>query len=236
MIPTVLFEDNSVLVIDKPAGLVVNRAESVKGETVQDWLGKQRSEISDKTDSDFSKRNGIVHRIDKETSGCLIIAKTPEAFTELQRQFRDREIEKAYISLVHGIPQMKSGKITAEVGRLPWNRERFGILSGGRPSETTWNLIDAYDKDKEKYALIEWHPKTGRTHQIRVHAKYIHHPLVADTFYAGRKTSRRDREWCPRLFLHAAKITFTHPETGKRMTVESQLPEDLKQVLARLRG
>jgi 23S rRNA pseudouridine1911/1915/1917 synthase len=241
--PQVLFEDNSVLVIDKPAGLVVNRAESVKEPTLQDWLEKNYPIDQSIKDTDFGKRNGFVHRIDKETSGCLIIAKTPEAFIELQRQFHDREIEKSYLSLVHGIPQMKSGKIVAEVGRLPWNRERFGILSGGRPSETTWNLIEAFDPTSlklrgagEKYALIEWHPKTGRTHQIRVHAKYIHHPLVADTFYAGRKTSRRDREWCPRLFLHAAKITFTHPESGKRITVESQLPEDLKQVLDKIKN
>lgn len=244
MKPQILFEDQTLLVIDKPSGLVVNRAESVKGATVQDWISEKLKVISDRPDSDFSKRNGIVHRIDKETSGCLIIAKTPQAFVELQRQFHDREIEKTYLSLVHGNFEMKSGVVKAEVGRLPWNRERFGVLSGGRISESVYLVKSTFNVDSVGtdyitpgvYSLVEWHPKTGRTHQIRVHAKYLHHPLVSDSFYAGRKTARRDHEWCPRLFLHASKITFLHPVNNKRITVESELPDDLRQVLEKLRN
>lgn len=251
MPPKILFEDPSLIVVDKPSGLVVNRAESVKGETVQDWLeSEQRIAYSAQGETDFGKRNGIVHRIDKETSGILLIAKTPEAFTELQRQFKAREVEKTYLALVHGKMEPTSGVINASVGRLPWNRERFGILSGGREAETRYKVIGNYElrnknkgKDKahnssfsihDSYSLVEFYPKTGRTHQIRVHAKYLHHALVGDTFYAGRKTSRRDREWCPRLFLHAAKIIFTHPESKERVTVESQLPGDLKKALENL--
>lgn len=239
MTPNILFEDAVVLVVDKPAGLVVNRAESVKEPTLQDWLiSSQRTAHSEQLETDFVKRNGIVHRIDKETSGVLLIAKTPEAFIELQRQFKEREIEKTYIALVHGKFEREQGIINASVGRLPWNRERFGILPGGREAETRYKVKQVFarlsksDKGQTEYfSLVEFYPKTGRTHQIRVHAKYLHHALVSDTFYAGRKTSRRDREWCPRLFLHAAKISFTHPETKKRVTVESLLPDDLQKVL-----
>lgn len=223
--------------------MVVNRAESVKGETVQEWIEHnfQFSPRSDalflnlQTDSDFVRRCGIVHRIDKETSGCLVIAKTPEAFAELQRQFKAREVEKTYLALVHGKVEPGSGVINAPVGRLPWNRERFGVLPGGRDSVTSYKVIELLSyldkKFPETLSLVEFYPRTGRTHQIRVHAKHIKHPLVADSFYAGRKTARRDRAWCPRLFLHAAKISFNHPEIGKRIIVEAPLPEDLKDAL-----
>lgn len=236
MTPKVLFEDARVLVIDKPSGMVVNRAESVKEQTLQDWLDStQRSAHSAQGDSDFEKRSGIVHRIDKETSGCLIIAKTPEAFAELQRQFKAREVEKTYLALVHGKMEPASGEIDAPVGRLPWNRERFGVLPGGRDAETRYKVNQLLSKSvkgqNEYYSLVEFYPKTGRTHQIRVHAKHVNHPLVGDSFYAGRKTSRRDREWCSRLFLHAAKVSFTHPVTRKRVVIESPIPSDLQKTL-----
>lgn len=239
MTPNILFEDAVVLVVDKPTGLVVNRAESVKEPTLQDLLDStQDTGYSAQENSEFARRAGIVHRIDKETSGVLLVAKTPEAFIELQRQFKEREIEKTYIGLVHGKFEREQGIINASVGRLPWNRERFGILSGGREAETRYKVTQVFarlsksDKGQTEYfSLVEFYPKTGRTHQIRVHAKYLHHALVSDTFYAGRKTSRSDREWCPRLFLHAAKIIFTHPVTRERVVAESPLPADLQKAL-----
>ena len=243
MVPKILFEDDFVLVIDKPAGLVVNRAESVKEQTVQDWIENRikKYELGIMNgESDFEKRAGIVHRIDKETSGILLIAKTPDAFVELQRQFKDREVEKTYLALVHGEVKQKEGTINAPLGRLPWNRERFGILASGRESETSYKIIKNYElrsmnkTSHNSFSLVEFYPKTGRTHQIRVHAKYIHHPLVGDSLYAGRKTSRQDRTWCPRLFLHAAEITFTHPETQKKISIKSQLPNDLQKALSNL--
>lgn len=242
MEPKILFEEIHVLVIDKPSGMVVNRAESVKGETVQEWIEGRGTKGTISTtstkSSDFEKRDGIVHRIDKETSGCLLIAKTPEVFVELQRQFREREVEKSYIALLHGKLEPEEGVIKEPVGRLPWNRERFGVLEEGRESKTNYKVIKLLSyrlgKTQENLSLVEFYPKTGRTHQIRVHAKFIHHPVVGDTFYAGRKTSRRDREWCPRLFLHASEITFAHPKTGKRVKVKSELPQDLQDVLGKL--
>lgn len=228
IIPKILFEDSQLIVIDKPSGMVVNRAKSAKGKTVQDWVEENfKFPISQNS----LLRNGIVHRIDKETSGVLVIAKNEKALGELRRQFKSREVEKIYVALVHGEVIPGEDVIKAPVGRLPWSRERFGVLAGGREAETRYKVIGVYQRNKEPYSLIEWYPKTGRTHQIRVHAKSINHPIVADSFYAGRKTSRRDRNWCPRLFLHAKSITFSHPKTGKKITVESNLPAELVSAL-----
>ncbi len=265
MEPKILYEDANLLVINKPSGMVVNRAESVVVETVQDWVesylrvgpaapssrpmsspfdelrtaGTRRDSLRSRhPHDDFTGRTGIVHRLDKETSGVLLIAKTPEAFAELQRQFKAREVEKTYLALVHGKVVPGEGTISAPVGRLPWNRERFGVFPGGREARTKYKVlrITSYElgKNKEELSLVEFYPKTGRTHQIRVHAKSIGHPIISDTFYAGRKTSRQDRRWCPRLFLHASSITFTHPDMGERMKVEAPLPQDLEDALESL--
>ncbi|MBI3290552.1 RluA family pseudouridine synthase [Candidatus Microgenomates bacterium] len=250
MEPKILLEDDELLVIDKPAGMVVNNAQSVQGETVQDWITRvlprffpQENPQGDpflgvplpaSPTSDFAQRAGIVHRLDKETSGILVIAKTPEAFENLQKQFAERGVEKSYLALVHGQPSHSEGVISAPVGRLPWNRERFGVLAGGREATTKYRVLSIQYLGKEEFSLVELYPKTGRTHQIRVHLKSIGHAVVADEFYAGRKTARNDRKWCPRLFLHAKSISFMHPKTGERVNVESDLPQDLKDALAQL--
>lgn len=235
MDPKVIYEDNCLFIINKPSGVVVNRAESVKVETIQDWIEKNFNFPLAKN-QEF--RNGIVHRIDKETSGILVIAKTKEVLEELQRQFKEREVKKKYIALVHGRLEPKEGEIKAAVGRLPWNRERFGILAGGREAQTGYRVLRmlnrASNKGKEEFSLLELFPKTGRTHQIRVHLKSINHPIVGDLFYAGRKTSRQDRQWCPRLFLHASEIVFTHPNGGKKISVKAGLSSDLEEVLGKL--
>jgi 23S rRNA pseudouridine1911/1915/1917 synthase len=252
MEPKVIFEDNMLLVLDKPAGWVVNDADTVKHNlVVQRWLADH---YEFETIKDREYRCGIVHRLDKETSGILLIAKTKEAFHELQRQFKERIVEKTYVALVHGEVTPKEGKIEAEVGRLPWRRDRFGVLPGGRDSLTYYKVLQychpreggdpIYSKNVGvnlipasagmTFSLVEFHPKTGRTHQIRIHAKYIGHPIVGDEFYAGRKTARNDRKWCPRLFLHAKGIAFLHPETKKEMKFESELPEDLENVISQL--
>ena len=248
-----MYEDSEVLVIDKPAGMVVNRAQSVRGETVQDWverylkLAGPAAGSSRPTSDDFGGRSGVVHRLDKETSGAIIIAKTLGAFVELQRQFGDREVEKKYIALVHGKVVPEEGIINAPVGRLPWHRERFGVLAGGREAVTNYKVLRYLESStsgnqdvkssasrSSHFSLLELYPQTGRTHQIRVHLKSINHPIVADTFYAGRKTARNDRKWCPRLFLHASEISLIHPESGDKVGVVSELPNDLKLVLEKL--
>lgn len=240
MDPSILYEDSEVLVIDKPPGLVVNRAESVKGETVQDWVEKEfrvsRLEFREE-DKDFVDRSGIVHRIDKETSGILLIAKTPQTFYELQRQFKERQVKKTYLALVHGKVSPEEGEIRAPIGRLPWNRERFGIVPGGKEAVTKYKSMQCYVSNmmgkEEECSLLEVSPETGRTHQIRVHLKYINHPIVGDWLYAGRKTARDDRSDGTRVMLHAWKISFLHPVSGELVAIECPMPDDMKRIIKR---
>ncbi|MBU0998630.1 RluA family pseudouridine synthase [Patescibacteria group bacterium] len=230
--PNIVFEDKYLLILDKPSGWIVNSAVTTKEQpVVQKWL---RDNFDYEISKDDLFRSGVVHRIDKETSGLLIVAKTKTAFRELQRQFKQREVGKTYITLVHGKVSPEGGTIEVPVGRLPWRRDRFGIVAGGRNSKTDYKLLDLYKKDNDYYSLLECFPKTGRTHQIRIHMKHINHAIVGDYFYAGRKTSRRDREWCPRLFLHAQKISFTHPVFNKKIEFELSLPSDLNKALKNL--
>ena len=236
----IIFEDSDLLVINKPPGIVVNRAESVKEETVQDWAEKKLhihpSDASTKEeDKDFYDRAGFAHRIDKETSGILLIGKTPEAFHELQRQFKERIVKKTYLAIIHGALVPPEGEIRAPVGRLPWNRERFGIVPEGKEAVTKYKNLRTQNSNpnnkKEELSLVELYPETGRTHQIRVHLKYINHPIVSDFLYAGRKTARDDREWAPRVMLHAWKITFIHPTTGEPVAFEAPIPDDMNTII-----
>ena|SRR3989344_3614722 len=243
----ILYEDDILIVINKPPGLVVNRAQSVKGETVQDWVEERlpllssrppsRDPVKEKhgfrvkpgmtnTEEDFYDRAGIVHRIDKETSGILLIAKTREAFIELQRQFKQREVKKIYLALVHGKLVPDQGEIRAPVGRLPWNQQRFGVVPEGKEAVTKYKATKTWDE----MSLVELYPETGRTHQIRVHLKYINHPIIGDYLYAGRKTARDDRKWAPRVMLHAWKIAFSHPTSGETLAIEAPIPDDIKSV------
>lgn len=250
----IIYQDDYFLVIDKPPGVVVNRGDSVHGETIQDWV--ENSSLIDFTQfatthdqvvrqgvavdgisqiydpfKEFINRSGIVHRIDKDTTGLLIIARSPDIFEKIKNLFKERLIHKKYIALVHGLLEAEVGNINAAVGRLPWNRERFGILPGGRPALTTFRVIDRITNILGKFSLLEVSPETGRTHQIRIHLKYISHPVVSDNFYAGRKVYRKDLIFCPRLFLHAAKLGFKHPVSGKDINILSKLPTDLEKVL-----
>lgn len=228
MNPTIIFEDESILVLDKPSGWITNDASTTTTQPViQTWL---RENFKYPLIGDRERRDGIVHRLDKETSGLIIVAKTVNAFENLQSQFKERKVKKTYIALAHGEVEPKEGEISASVGRLPWRRERFGVLPGGREATTDYKVVKTLETKDEKFSLVELYPKTGRTHQIRIHLKFIGHPIVGDYFYAGRKTAREDRLWCPRLFLHATKISFFHPETGKEVKFESELPKDLNLV------
>lgn len=226
--PKILYEDQHLLVLAKPAGLVVNRAQTTKETTLQDWIENNfKFEISN---SKFY-RNGIVHRLDKETSGVMVVAKTPTAFSNLQQQFKERKVKKYYLALVHGKVQPEQGVIRAPISRSPFDRKKFGIFLGGREAETEYKVLAVKEKEGNFYSLLEVRPKTGRTHQVRVHLKYLGYPLVGDEFYAGRKTVRADRQWCPRQFLHAQRIIFFHPQTGKKLDFSSPLPPELKNAL-----
>lgn len=230
--PKIIFQDESIFVIDKPAGYITNEAETTTTQpVVQKWL-RENYEYPLKGNREM--RDGIVHRLDKETSGILVVAKAKEAFEKLQSEFKNREVQKTYTALLHGHVEPAEGKIEATVGRLPWRRDRFGVMAGGRESVSLYKVLKNYTLNADPYTLVEFYPKTGRTHQIRIHAKHIGHAIVADEFYAGRKTARNDRRWCPRLFLHASGIKFIHPETGEEVEFKSELPADLKKALQTL--
>jgi len=230
--PEIIYEDQEIIVINKPSGWVVNEAETVKTPTLQSWLEKKSYPLA----KDKKARSGIAHRLDKNTSGILLVAKNAGSLQILQSQFKKRTIQKIYYALVHGRVDPPKGKIHAPIGRLPWNRERFGVFPGGKEAQTDYELVKFYtnQKDKVTYSFLKLFPKSGRTHQIRVHMKYLGHPVVSDNFYAGRKTSRKDKMWCPRLFLHAGEICFVHPKTQKKVLFKSPLPKDLASALSSL--
>lgn len=245
----IVFEDTDIVVLNKPAGVVVNRAQTVKEQTVQDWViargflptssglqekNQQVGESYVSTEEDFISRAGIVHRIDKETSGILLVAKNYQSFISLQDQFKQRLVTKTYHALIHGKLMPQEGEINAPIGRLPWNRERFGVVPGGKESLTKYRVLrHLWNKTQEvQISLVEVYPKTGRTHQIRVHFKYINFPLVGDYLYAGRKTSRDDRTWAPRVMLHAWNIAFHHPRSHDAVFFEAPIPEDFDAILS----
>lgn len=213
-------QDDSVWVINKPSGITVNRSETTGGElTVEDWLPPLNL-----------PRRGIVHRLDKDTSGLLLVAKTETALTNLQAQFKNRLVKKTYLAVVHGRVEPQSGTINLPVGRNPQNRQRFMVIISGRPAVTGYQTVGNY----AGYSLLEIYPQTGRTHQIRVHFRHLQHPLAADRLYLGRKRLQQDRRWCPRLFLHSCAIFFTHPVSGAIIKLEVPLPDDLQTALKQI--
>lgn len=254
----IIFEDDDILAVNKQAGLIVNRSDTTAQiETLQDLVEKYLSFRSDQSaqtkneeqdhrkieqnwespEEAFMNRSGIVHRLDKETSGVILIAKNLSAFFSLQKEFKERVVKKTYQALAHGKITPLEGTINVPVGRLQYNRKRFGIVAGGRESVTLYKVLYycTNPKTKETLSYVELYPKTGRTHQIRVHLQYIGHPIFADELYAGRKISREDRKILPRVFLHATSITFVHPTIGKRMKLTAPLPNELNAILEHFR-
>mgnify|MGYP003393226776 FL=1 len=239
------------MALDKPAGLVVDKSGTSSSETLEDIL---ENEFKINLD-----RGGIVHRLDKDTSGVILVAKVQEALENLQTQFKERKTKKEYKALVHGLIE-KAGVVEGNIGRNPRAREKFIVMENdGKEASTEYEVIkqltvgneqlaeifDGFNKiqmrklERQNYGdftLLKVFPKTGRTHQIRVHLKHIGNPIVADEVYAGRKTSRVDRRWCPRQFLHAARLGFYHPKSGEWMEIESPLAEDLKKALKMVKG
>lgn len=250
----IIYQDNSLIVFDKPAGLVVTESDT-------DFT-HQGNTLEAKLKSDYGitiDRGGIVHRLDKDTSGVIVVAKTQPALENLQSQFKNRQVKKEYLALVHGLVK-ESGKIEGHIGRNPGNFEKLVVFEGGEEGrsavtlyepikqlmiqdETLKQLFPDFNQVQFKklyllhyplFTLLLCRPQTGRTHQIRVHLKHIGFPILGDRKYAGRKILQLDAKWCPRQFLHAAKLEFMHPETGNLMKFESELPEDLKGVLNQL--
>jgi len=242
----VVFEDNDVLVLNKPAGMVVNRAKTVQGETLQDWVEKnlmaqfiasQKGKCGRKRANNiFFCRSGIVHRLDKETSGLILVAKHQEAFEDLQRQFKERRVKKKYLALVHGRLKSKEGEINLPIRRSRKNREKFTVSPEGKKARTKYRVLKYGDHQTlGEFSFLELQTLSGRTHQIRVHLSFLGYPLVSDLKYGGKR-GRRDRLVCPRLFLHARYLGFYHPQNKKFRQFISPLTLELKNAILKLCG
>ncbi len=230
----VLHEDKDLVVVDKAAGMVVHPgAGHASGTLVNALLHR----VKDLAGVGGELRPGIVHRLDKDTTGCLVVAKHETALVALQKAFKTRTVEKTYLALVHGVPKAAQARIETLYGRHPVNRQRFtGKVKEGKPALTEYRVLESFDGA----ALVEVDLLTGRTHQIRVHLSEAGHPLLGDTLYgAGRKPKGQGAEAqaiVGRQALHAWKLAFPHPRTGKVLRLEAPLPPDFTAALKVLRG
>lgn len=227
----VVHEDEVLLVVDKPAGMVVHPAPGHPGGTLVNALLARFPELADAGND----RPGIVHRLDRDTSGLILVAKHEKVRRALQRQFKERQVHKTYLTLLHGHLQPHWGRIEAPIGRDPNHRQRMAVLAGAREAITEYHVLRRLTAREghsaDIYSLVKAEPRTGRTHQIRVHFASIGHPVVGDPVY-GRRRSGLD---VPRQFLHAQRLEFRHPVSGHRLELDAPLPADLTAVLARLR-
>jgi len=223
---TVVYADDDVVVVDKPAGLVVHPGAGNQTKTLVNGLVARFPEMADVGDP---ARPGIVHRLDKGTSGLLAVARSPEAYESLVEQLSARTVGRSYAALVWGRPEPAVGVIDAPVGRSSRDRTRMTVSTRGRDARTHYRVQTTY-REPAVVSLIECQLETGRTHQVRVHLAAIHHPVVGDTQYRGAREAIR----APRPMLHARALAFTHPVSGERVDLESPLPEDFEAVLAGL--
>ena len=216
----ILFEDKDLIVINKPAGLVVHPGAGHRSGTLVNALLHHCPTLSG---IGGKERPGIVHRLDKETSGCLVVAKNDVAHRELARQFAERTVEKIYLALVTGKLRKHSGVIDEKIGRHPVHRQRMSVASSrGRAAKTDYRVV----RSGERASLIECRLHSGRTHQIRVHLHHLGHPVLGDKIYAARLAKD-----FPRQMLHAWKLGFCHPRTGEWKNFEAPLPDDFEQAI-----
>lgn len=227
----VVHEDADLIVVNKPAGMVVHPAAGISGGTLANALAFHFEQLSATAGK---ARPGIVHRLDKGTSGLMVVAKTESAHEHLANQFRAREVFKSYIALVHGQVEHRKGQIDQPIARDPRNRVRMAIVRGGRPALSLYRVRESF----ERFTLLEVELKTGRTHQIRVHLSWLKRPVVGDEVYGGGRDKtivdpevRRAVAKLNRQFLHAAELRFKHPKTGKELMFKAALPAELQSVL-----
>jgi 23S rRNA pseudouridine1911/1915/1917 synthase len=229
----ILYEDDNILVINKPAGLVVHPDGRTKEGSVSDWFAEKYPEskgVGEKMGD--LERHGVVHRIDRETSGALVLAKTQESHEFLKAQFQDREIEKVYHLFVHGLVKEDRGSITRAIGKSSSDFRKYSAQRGAkgemRDALTYFEVLKRSERDNVSF--VEAKPKTGRTHQIRVHFQFLQHPVVGDNLYAGGKPRLLGFE---RTALHAKKVSFQNLK-GERVAVEAPYPEDFIKALEKL--
>jgi len=241
----IVFEDGFLAVVNKPAGMIVHPGAGVSSGTLANALafhfGFADAELAgDPAEDNESKiqnlktKIGIVHRLDKDTSGLMVVAKTQEVHEALSDQFRDREVFKQYVALVHGATRDNSGRIDKSLARDRWHRTKMTVAANGRNALTVWKVRQRFGK----FTLLEVEIKTGRTHQIRVHLASLNHPLVGDTTYnEGRDNTVADSdvnraiESMKRVFLHAERLSFMHPQTNEQMDFTQAMPDELRRFL-----
>ena len=218
----IIFEDADIVVINKPPGMTVHPS---PGHLTATLVNAILAHCKDLSGIGGVLRPGIVHRLDRDTSGVILVAKNDDAHNALARQLKERTVEKTYLALVEGTPKPAEGIIDAPILRDPRNRQRMAVIEGGRDSVTAYKVIERY----EGYSLVEARPKTGRTHQIRVHFQAIGHSIVGDKFY-GKPSKLVSRQ-----FLHASSIALAHPRTGEPVGFSAELAPDLRAALRKLR-
>jgi len=220
----IIYEDQDIIVVNKPAGMVVHPAYGHRSGTLVNAILAHCPELAG---LDGTQRPGIVHRLDKDTSGLIIVAKNEAAKQSLQRQFKGREVRKVYLALVEGRLEPERGIIEAPIGRDPKRRKRMAVVPGGREARTEFRVLERFPA----HTLVEVEPKTGRTHQVRVHFTFIGHPVAGDRVYGFRK-QRLELE---RQFLHAQTLGFKLPSSGRYVEFTAELPEDLREILEGLK-
>jgi 23S rRNA pseudouridine1911/1915/1917 synthase len=227
----VIYEDADLVVVNKPAGMATHPGAGVKSGTLVNALLHHVGTLSR---SGGELRPGIVHRLDRMTSGLVVVAKNDQAHTNLTEQFKAHQVLKTYLALAHGKVREDAGTIRKPVGRDPWHRVR--MRAGGlraRPAQTTYRVIRRFSA----FTLLEVVPRTGRTHQIRVHLASLGHPVVGDTLYGAPSritVGGREQKTLERNFLHAARLEFRHPRSGAPLSFQAPLPADLEEFLGRL--
>lgn len=220
----IVYEDSDVAVVNKPQGMVVHPS---FGHTSGTLVNALLHHMDDLSGINGTIRPGIVHRIDKDTSGLLMIAKNDFAHEKLAEQLANKTSRREYVALVHGVIPHKRGTIDGPIGRDKTDRKKFAVTEGGKPSVTHFTVLERF-KD---YTLVSLELETGRTHQIRVHMNYIGHPVAGDPMYGPRKTLKGNGQ-----FLHAKLLGFTHPRTGEELVFEAPIPEVFQKQLDELRG
>jgi 23S rRNA pseudouridine1911/1915/1917 synthase len=225
---SVVYDDPDFAVIDKPAGMTVHPGVGNEKGTLVSALLSRWPQIAQM--NIVEKRVGIVHRLDKDTSGLIVVAKNDAARIKLQAQFQSRTVSKVYLALLEKMPATVVGRVEAPIARDPNQRKRMAVMRGGKPAITDYQVIDHNFIGEQALVRVTLH--TGRTHQIRVHMAFIGCPIVGDSVYGYRK----QRIKLKRQFLHAAELSFDHPTTGERLKFESPLPAGLQNTLDKLRS
>lgn len=226
----VIYEDDDLLVVNKPAGMVVHPAHGHRQDTLANALLARYPDLA----VGESGRPGIVHRLDRDTSGLIVVAKSEDALDHLRRQFRSRGVQKTYLALVRGRPPAVEGIIETPIGRDPRQRQRMAAIPSGRPARTRYTMLE----ELGDYSLLRVSPETGRTHQIRVHLAWLGVPIVGDPVYGRERGIRgaKNELGLERQFLHAWRLTFERPGAKGPVALEAPLPADLRQAIDVLRS